>query len=111
MAIATQTISRDELKRDIDRGDVTVVEVLDPEEFRKFHLPGAINVPLKDQFEKKIVQTIPDKRERIVVYCANEECPASTNAAEKMQKLGYENVLDYVEGKEGWKEAGLPIES
>ena len=36
--------------------------------------------------------------------------PNSDIAATVLGKLGYTNVRDYVEGKQGWREAGLPLE-
>ncbi len=106
------TISRDELKQAIDQnGDLRVIEVLAPEQFKEWHLPGAENVPLSESFEERIQQAVPNRSERVVVYCADTDCPASAKAAQKMEALGYENVSDYVEGKADWKDAGLPTES
>jgi rhodanese-related sulfurtransferase len=31
-------------------------------------------------------------------------------AAHVLRKLGYTDVRDYAEGKQGWREAGLPLE-
>lgn len=104
------TISRDELKQHIERDDVTVIEVLDAEKYEQFHLPGARNVPLADDFEQRVQQAVPDKKARVVVYCYDNDCDASEKAATMMRDLGYQNVYDYEEGKVGWKEAGLPIE-
>ncbi len=43
-----QTISREDLKDKIDRGDdFVLVETLSEEQYRHTHLPGAVNVPPK----------------------------------------------------------------
>jgi rhodanese-related sulfurtransferase len=106
-----KTITREELKRRKDSGDdIKIVEVLAPEYFKKAHLPGAVNVPVNDDFEKHIQEAVPDKSRPVVVYCANKECPASPKAAQKMETLGYTEVYDYEEGKEDWQKAGLPVE-
>lgn len=104
-----KTIDRTELKRMIDGSEAVVVEVLGEEKFREFHLPGAINVPLGDGFEERIRQAVPDKEQAVVVYCANEDCNASPKAAERMESIGYRNVLDYAAGKEDWKDAKMPV--
>ncbi|HZD25759.1 MAG TPA: rhodanese-like domain-containing protein [Alphaproteobacteria bacterium] len=104
-------IDRDELKRMMDEDAVAVIEVLDSEYYRKFHLPQAINVPLSGDFDREIQQVVRDKSQPVAVYCMDEDCPASPQAADRMEELGYSRVYDYVEGKMGWKEAGLPIES
>lgn len=104
-------IDRDQVKRMIDEGVVTVVEVLDETQFDKFHLPGAINVPVSGDFEEDIQEAVPDRTAPVVVYCKDEDCDASPQAAQRMEDLGYERVYDYEGGKMDWKEAGLPIES
>jgi rhodanese-related sulfurtransferase len=107
-----QTISRDELKKKMDqKEDMAIVEVLGPESYEEFHLPGAINVPVGKNFESDIQQAVPDKNREVVVYCADTSCDASPKAAEKMENLGYEHVYDYEAGKQDWKGADLPIES
>jgi rhodanese-related sulfurtransferase len=66
----TGTISRDELKAKIDRGDPFVlVETLPAESYREAHLPGAINLP-PDQVGRLAPRLLPDKGADIVVYCA-----------------------------------------
>jgi len=107
-----QTITRDELKDRIDRGDdFTLIEALPMAKWKEAHLPGAINVPLDVQFEEKVQKAVPDKARTVITYCASFECPASRKAAERLDALGYQNVLEYEGGKADWQEAGLPTES
>jgi rhodanese-related sulfurtransferase len=107
-----KTITRDELKEMIDRDeDVSIVETLDEKYFRKFHLPGAINVPPGEEFDERIQEAVPDKDQPVVVYCLDAECDASPRAARTMEELGYTNVMDYAAGKMDWKDADLPIEN
>jgi rhodanese-related sulfurtransferase len=107
-----QTIGRDDLKKKIDEnGDFRLIEVLKPDAFNEGHLPGAENVPLGMDFEERIQQAVPDKATEVVLYCADTDCPASEKAYRKLDALGYHNIYDYEEGKAGWKEAGLPLES
>ena len=106
------SISREELKQKLDEGEIaTVVEVLDAPYYKKFHLPQAINVPLGDDFESRIQKAVPDKSAPVVVYCQDETCEASPEAARRMEAIGYDNVYDYAAGKADWRDAGLPIES
>lgn len=105
-----QTISRDELKQWIDNDGPVLVEVLGEPVFRKFHLPGAINVPVGEGFDEKIRQAVPEKDTPVVVYCLDAACQASPKAARRMEELGYTRVYDYAAGKEDWKAAGLPTE-
>lgn len=106
-----QVITREKLQDWMAAGKpMTIVEVLDPKYFRKFHLPGAINVPLGDDFADEIQKAVPDKSGTVVVYCSDDACQASPKAASKLEELGYQNVYDYEGGKEDWRQAGLPIE-
>jgi rhodanese-related sulfurtransferase len=107
-----KTITRDELTTKIDGGEqLVLVEVLDRDQFEKFHLPGAINVPVAGDFDHFIQKAVPDRNQPVVVYCANASCNASPKAAERMDRLGYMEVYDYEAGKQDWKEAGLPVET
>jgi rhodanese-related sulfurtransferase len=103
------TITRTELSDAIEAGEVTVVEALPASYYEDAHLPGAINIP-HTEVRALAPALLPDKDAAIVTYCANTACPNSGIAATVLGKLGYTNVRDYVEGKQGWQEAGLPLE-
>ncbi len=65
------TISRDELKGKIERGDkFRLVETLPPTAYAHAHLPGAINLP-PDRVKELAPKLLPDKSAEIVVYCAS----------------------------------------
>ena len=106
-----QTIDRAELRRWMDEDrDFALVEVLPPEAFRAFHLPGAINVPVHQKgFGAAIERVVPAKDRPVVVYCQDKNCDASPEAAERLEQCGYRDVYDYEAGKADWKEAGLPV--
>jgi len=62
-----KTISRDDLKEKIDRGDEFVLlEVLSEESYRREHLPGAIRFQDMDM----IADLLPDKSTEVVAYCS-----------------------------------------
>ena len=66
-----ETISRDELKGKIDRGeDFILIETLPAVAFEHAHLPGAINLP-PGQVDELAPQLLPDKSAEIIVYCAS----------------------------------------
>ena len=65
------TISRDELRSKLDRGDeFLLVETLPEEQYRHTHLPGAINLP-PDAVRESAPELLPDKHADIVVYCGS----------------------------------------
>ncbi len=63
-----KTITREELKEKMDRGDdFVVLEVLGEASYRREHLPGAIRYGDVDQ----IPDLLPDKSTEVVAYCSN----------------------------------------
>ncbi|MGH9879818.1 MAG: rhodanese-like domain-containing protein [Pyrinomonadaceae bacterium] len=65
------TISRDELKKKIERKDTFfLVETLPATAYQQAHLPGAINLP-PDQVRDLAPKVLPDMNADIVVYCAS----------------------------------------
>lgn len=88
---------------------LALVEVLAADQYRDFHLPGAVNVPLDERFDEAVQQAVPDMSSPVVVYCLDTDCEASAKAARRLEELGYQKVYDYTAGKLDWKEAGLPI--
>jgi rhodanese-related sulfurtransferase len=50
----------------LDRG-AQLVEVLPEAEYREEHLPGAINIPLKELDSESAAQL--DRRRAVIVYC------------------------------------------
>ncbi len=102
-------ISREELKAKMDRGDdFVLVEALSRQHFESSHLPGAINLPY--EFVDEAERVLADKRAEIVVYCMNEECESPRVEARELGEMGYQHVLHYAGGKQGWIKAGLPVE-
>ena len=105
-----KTITRQELERAINSGEVTVVETLRAEHYAQGHLPGAIHIHFED-VRSRATELLPDKDAPIVTYCSNTACRNSEVAANQLSALGYTNVRKYAEGKQDWQEAGLPLET
>jgi rhodanese-related sulfurtransferase len=63
-----KTISREELKAKMDRGEEFVLlEVLGEASYKREHLPGAIRYEGEDM----IADLLPDKGAEVVAYCSN----------------------------------------
>lgn len=106
----TALITRDELQQEIAAGTVIVVETLGSAYYEDAHLPGAINIP-HTQVRELAPSLLRDRDAAIVTYCSNTACQNSEVAARQLAALGYGNVRKYAEGKQDWREAGLPVES
>ena len=105
-----KTITRPELERAINDGEVTVVETLRDEHYAQGHLPGAIHIHFED-VRSRAPELLPDKDAPIVTYCSNTACRNSEIAANQLSAMGYTNVRKYAQGKQDWQEAGLPLET
>lgn len=104
------TITREDLEaRLVAAEPLTLVETLSKAHYDDGHLPGAIHVP-HDEIAARAASALPDREATIVVYCASTECQNSRIAAAALRAEGYRNVLEYVEGKSDWEEAGNPLE-
>lgn len=84
-----------------------LVNALDEESYIAKRIPGSINIPT-DRAET-IENIVPDKDQDIVVYCANADCNASPQLAEKLMDRGYTRVWDFEDGLAGWRKAGYEL--
>jgi rhodanese-related sulfurtransferase len=110
-ALAVKTISTQEVRQFLDdRCPVQFWNVLTDEWFKGENISGSRRVPL-DKIGSEVRGTNLPRNTEIVVYCGGPECPMSRMAAEKLVKLGFENVRAYEGGLEEWKGAGLSIET
>jgi rhodanese-related sulfurtransferase/CBS domain-containing protein len=96
-----------ELRRLVDQG-AQLVEVLPAEEYAEEHLPGAINIPLKQLDADSTAQL--DKTKPVIVYCWDYLCDMSPRAAARLDSLGFEQVYDYAASKVDYLARGLPRE-
>jgi rhodanese-related sulfurtransferase len=63
-----KTITREELKAKMDRGDdFILLEVLSEQSYQRAHLPGAIRFQNMDRTS----ELLPDKDAEVVAYCSN----------------------------------------
>jgi rhodanese-related sulfurtransferase len=100
------TISRDELKTKLDRGeDFKLVFVLGDWAYQAKHIPGSINLSNPSESAD-----ILDLNDEIVVYCSNDSCVASIAAYKILKQAGYVNVRRYSGGLVDWEDAGYTLE-
>jgi rhodanese-related sulfurtransferase len=101
-------VSIKDLKKSIEKKEVTVIDVNGTESWEKSHIPGAIDF---ESNEEKLASLLPkDKNALIVAYCGGPKCMAYKQAAKKAEALGYKNVKHLSAGISGWKEAGEKTE-
>lgn len=104
---AMEPVTRKELARRLKSGDVTILDVRPEDEFALAHVPGAINVPLKE-LEARAAEIDPAKD--IIAYCRGAYCVYSYEAVAKLRAKGF-RIRRLEDGLPEWKAAGLPVES
>jgi rhodanese-related sulfurtransferase len=101
-----RTISREELKDKLDRGDdFKLIMALNSWAFDAKHIPGSLNFDTPDELYAAV-----GPRDEIIVYCSSVDCLASVALYHDLLRRGYENVRRYAGGLIDWEDAGLPLE-
>jgi molybdopterin/thiamine biosynthesis adenylyltransferase len=103
-----EEISPSEAAREIERGDVALVDTREPHEYEEAHIEGGRLVPpglLRDEIES----VVPDRSQRVLLYCRSGN--RSGKAAAQMAEMGYEDVANVAGGILAWQEDGLPVVS
>ena len=84
--------------------DVVIVDVRFPSDFRKGHIPGAVNLP-KGKWHTAAGLS---KDKLNVLYCYNQTCHMAAEAALELLALGYP-VAEMEGGFATWEANGNPI--
>lgn len=87
-------------------GLVTVLDVRPVEEFAAGHVPGAINIPIRE-LERRLAE-LP-KRKEVVAYCRGPYCLMSYDAVQLLRQKGLK-ARRLKDGMPEWRLAGLPSE-
>jgi rhodanese-related sulfurtransferase len=81
------------------------VDVREAEDFKKGHVPGALNLP-KTEWES---MSCLRKDSMNIIYCYTQQCHLAAKAALQFAEAGYQ-VMEMDGGFEAWKDNDLPIE-
>ena len=107
-----RTLKADRLKKMLDeQKDLTLINVLSEEDFRRVHIPGSENIPVdRNDFVQRVERLAGGKDATVIVYCADADCSASPKAAKKLEEAGFKNVFDFEGGVAEWRKAGHEVE-
>jgi rhodanese-related sulfurtransferase/DNA-binding transcriptional ArsR family regulator len=100
-----EAVSRDELLERSRARAVTILDVRPEDEFALGHLPGALNIPLRE-LEARLGEIDPEQE--IVAYCRGPYCVLSYEAVAQLRARGFK-VRRLEDGLPEWRAAGLPI--
>jgi len=100
-------ISVADAKAAIDSNKALVLDCRTAKEFKKGHLPKAINLQ-RGLLEFKVNKKLPDKTAQVIVYCKSggRSCLSTCT----LVKMGYSNVVSMAGGWKAWVKAGYPVE-
>lgn len=102
-----ETIAGAELLRRAKRGEVTVLDVRPPEEYRAGHIPGAVSIPLGEL--KARFRELPKNRD-VVAYCRGPYCVFAVEAVALLRKKGF-RAHRMEEGVLEWRSRGGRVEA
>lgn len=104
-----QLISVRELAEKQSQGEIDLIDVRTPVEFREVHAIGAKNIPL-DRLKPKDIGEQRNGRSAEPIYVICRSGGRSSQAAQKFIDAGMENVISVDGGTAAWEQAGLPVQ-
>lgn len=108
-------INPEALSAELERGgDLLLVDVREPDEYRLGHLPGAVSIPrgivepaADLQYPKRHPELSQARERPVVLYCATGG--RSALACDVLREMGFENVASLAGGVAAWQEARLEV--
>lgn len=98
-------ISREELRRRVERGDAVVIDVRPGDEYEAGHIPGARSVPFEELVGR--LDEIDGDAE-IVAYCRGAHCILAHDAVRILTAEG-RRAVRLQDGMLEWRAAGLAV--
>jgi rhodanese-related sulfurtransferase len=94
-----ETVDKSRIEAEIKSGNVLIIDVRTPQEFKGGHLEDAVNI---NAYDKDFIQQINalDRNKKIIVYCA--VGGRSKGALKQMEQLGFNYVLEMKGGYNAW---------
>ena len=106
------TVSLEEAHELWKEGESLFLDARDADDFAELHIPKAVNLPLARLSDIKNTGILGfPKDRRIVVYCAKKQCSSALKVAKHLRTLGFTRVMAFLEGFQGWDEAGYEVDS
>jgi len=90
----------------LTRDPTLLLDISEPGEYKKGHIPNSINVPLKKLKDDKNLEK--HKNKNVVVICRAGN--RSVSAGRYLMKNGFENVYSLSGGMMAWGKEKLPVE-
>ena len=102
-----EPVTREQLLDRLRAGTVTILDVRPQDEFALGHLPGALNIPLRE-LDSRLGKLDPKHKQEIVAYCRGPYCVLSYEAVARLRARGLK-ARRLEDGLPEWRKAGLPV--
>ncbi len=103
-----RSVSTAQLVQLINRESAVIIDVCEPQEFNKGHLPNAINVPL-GSISERAVELQKYQKKTVIVSCPSGN--RSMKGALLLSKQGAESVYTLTGGNAAWQRDNMPMET
>lgn len=106
-ASGVKSVSVLEMPR-LTRDKYIIVDVSEPADYKKSHIPDAVNHPAK-ALSKDIKPLEKHKKKNIILVCRMGN--KSPSVGKQLMKNGFENVYALSGGMAAWQKENLPVKS
>lgn len=91
--VVTKHVSMNDIVQIMEENEnYIILDVRTQAEYNQGHIPNAICIP-NETIDENVENKLPDKNQMILVYCRRGN--RSKQAAEKLKKLGYTNLIEF----------------
>jgi len=90
----------------INRGNVLILDLRDPDRFNEGYIAQARNVPNKE-LDQSVSKLSGFKQKTILLV--SDQHPLALKTMAKLKKLGFQNVKTLSGGMRAWREAMMPV--
>ncbi len=102
----SKSVNVETFAKETNENDIQIIDVRTPEEYAQGHIENAVNINiLGNNFETEVSKL--DKSKKTLVYCKSGG--RSTDTANKLKDLGFENISNLEGGLLAWQNAGLKV--
>ncbi len=102
----SKSVNVETFAKETNENGIQIIDVRTPEEYAQGHIENAVNINIMDSnFETEVSKL--DKSKKTLVYCKSGG--RSTDAANKLSNLGFENISNLVAGLLALQIAGLKV--
>ena len=101
-----EPIRPEELRRRLNAGEVTLIDVRPEDEFAAGHIQGALSMPLGELGDR--LRELP-KRKEVVAYCRGPYCVLAVTAIELLRQRGY-RARRLIQSVPEWRARGYAVD-